>query len=196
MPSCPLQSPLDRSFTLPRPMANNAGAGCDVVCQKESEPFVTSASRLLVCNRRGSARRVRLPPGEPRRPVKGNIVKLLGDTSRSRRGTVEPLWGPRGLQANGFELCPRSECMLGFLTRGNGFLAGAAVVQWNHACFGVRGVSKRTSSNPVHGPSVDVALVGNPRRVHGQADGYKRLSNLQSCALPRTAGHLVDRSQE
>ncbi|MPC92039.1 putative peptidase C1-like protein F26E4.3 [Portunus trituberculatus] len=26
----------------------------------------------------------------------------------------------------------------------------AAVVQWNHACFGV---SKRTGSNPVHGPS-------------------------------------------
>ncbi|MPC49180.1 hypothetical protein E2C01_042975 [Portunus trituberculatus] len=30
----------------------------------------------------------------------------------------------------------------------------AAVVQWNHACFGVRRVSKRTGSNPVHGPSV------------------------------------------
>ncbi|MPC38931.1 hypothetical protein E2C01_032449 [Portunus trituberculatus] len=28
------------------------------------------------------------------------------------------------------------------------------VVQWNHACFGVRGVSKHTGSNPVHGPSV------------------------------------------
>ncbi|MPC68501.1 hypothetical protein E2C01_062703 [Portunus trituberculatus] len=40
-----------------------------------------------------------------------------------RRGTVEPcvLWGPRGLQAHGFESCPRSE--LGFLTQGNGFLA-------------------------------------------------------------------------
>ncbi|MPC32783.1 hypothetical protein E2C01_026112 [Portunus trituberculatus] len=30
---------------------------------------------------------------------------------------------------------------------------GAAVVQWNHACFGVRGVSKRTGLYPVHGPS-------------------------------------------
>ncbi|MPC57463.1 hypothetical protein E2C01_051443 [Portunus trituberculatus] len=30
---------------------------------------------------------------------------------------------------------------------------GAVVVQWNHACFGVRGVSKRTGSNPVYGPS-------------------------------------------
>ncbi|MPC60158.1 hypothetical protein E2C01_054196 [Portunus trituberculatus] len=29
----------------------------------------------------------------------------------------------------------------------------AAVVQWNHACFGVRRVSKRTGSNPVHGRS-------------------------------------------
>ncbi|MPC90880.1 hypothetical protein E2C01_085885 [Portunus trituberculatus] len=28
------------------------------------------------------------------------------------------------------------------------------MVQWNHACFGVRGVSKGTGSNPVHGPSV------------------------------------------
>ncbi|MPC24677.1 hypothetical protein E2C01_017764 [Portunus trituberculatus] len=29
-----------------------------------------------------------------------------------------------------------------------------AVVQWNHACFGVHGVSKRTGLNPVHDPSV------------------------------------------
>ncbi|MPC28104.1 hypothetical protein E2C01_021299 [Portunus trituberculatus] len=36
-------------------------------------------------------------------------------------------WGPRGLQAHGFESCPRSECRLGFLTRGNGFLAGEHV---------------------------------------------------------------------
>ncbi|MPC57574.1 hypothetical protein E2C01_051557 [Portunus trituberculatus] len=28
------------------------------------------------------------------------------------------------------------------------------VVQWNHACFGVQGVSKCTGSNPAHGPSV------------------------------------------
>ncbi|MPC51891.1 hypothetical protein E2C01_045747 [Portunus trituberculatus] len=34
---------------------------------------------------------------------------------------------------------------------------GAAVVHWNHACFGIRGVSKRTGSNPVHGPSVSWA---------------------------------------
>ncbi|MPC64132.1 hypothetical protein E2C01_058244 [Portunus trituberculatus] len=34
------------------------------------------------------------------------------------------------------------------------FLKGTAVVQWNHACFGVRGVSKRMDSNPVHGLSV------------------------------------------
>ncbi|MPC88892.1 hypothetical protein E2C01_083816 [Portunus trituberculatus] len=40
---------------------------------------------------------------------------------------------------------------------------GAAVVQWNHARFGVRGISKRTGSNPVHGPSVGWAssLGGN-----------------------------------
>ncbi|MPC43865.1 hypothetical protein E2C01_037518 [Portunus trituberculatus] len=42
------------------------------------------------------------------------------------RGTVEPckFWGPRGLQVHMFESCPRSECRLGFLTRGNGFLVG------------------------------------------------------------------------
>ncbi|MPC56713.1 Venom serine protease Bi-VSP [Portunus trituberculatus] len=33
-------------------------------------------------------------------------------------------------------------------------MKSAAVVQWNHACFGVRGISKRTGSNPVHDPSV------------------------------------------
>ncbi|MPC42853.1 Kinesin-like protein Klp10A [Portunus trituberculatus] len=32
------------------------------------------------------------------------------------------LWGLRGLQAHRFESCPRSECSLGFLTQGNGFL--------------------------------------------------------------------------
>ncbi|MPC77522.1 hypothetical protein E2C01_071979 [Portunus trituberculatus] len=39
---------------------------------------------------------------------------------------MEPcvLWDPRGLQAHGFESCPRSECRFGFLTKGNGFLAG------------------------------------------------------------------------
>ncbi|MPC69039.1 hypothetical protein E2C01_063252 [Portunus trituberculatus] len=38
---------------------------------------------------------------------------------------MEPsvLWGPRGLEAHGFESCPRSEGKLGFLIRGNGFLA-------------------------------------------------------------------------
>ncbi|MPC82629.1 hypothetical protein E2C01_077305 [Portunus trituberculatus] len=42
-----------------------------------------------------------------------------------RRSTVDSyaLWGLRGLQAHGFEFCPRSECRLGFLTRGSGFLA-------------------------------------------------------------------------
>ncbi|MPC95598.1 hypothetical protein E2C01_090816 [Portunus trituberculatus] len=34
------------------------------------------------------------------------------------------LRGPRDLQAHGFESCPRSECRLGFLTRGNGYLTG------------------------------------------------------------------------
>ncbi|MPC64098.1 hypothetical protein E2C01_058209 [Portunus trituberculatus] len=79
-----------------------------------------------------------------------------GREDKGRRGTVEPcvLRDPRALQAHGFESCPRSECRLGFLTQGNGFLADAAVVQWNHVRFGIRGVSKRTGSNPVHSRSV------------------------------------------
>ncbi|MPC46104.1 hypothetical protein E2C01_039813 [Portunus trituberculatus] len=36
-----------------------------------------------------------------------------------------------------------------------GLLFLSAVVQWNHACFGILEVSKRTGSNPVHGLSVD-----------------------------------------
>ncbi|MPC52470.1 hypothetical protein E2C01_046340 [Portunus trituberculatus] len=53
-----------------------------------------------------------------------NLGKL--NKSNSSRGIVEPcvLWGPRDLQAHGFESCPWSECRLGFLTQGNGFLAG------------------------------------------------------------------------
>ncbi|MPC90923.1 hypothetical protein E2C01_085927 [Portunus trituberculatus] len=39
---------------------------------------------------------------------------------------MEPclLWDPRGLKAHGFQSCPRTKCRLGFLTWGNGFLAG------------------------------------------------------------------------
>ncbi|MPC70938.1 hypothetical protein E2C01_065203 [Portunus trituberculatus] len=32
----------------------------------------------------------------------------------------------------------------------------AAAVQWNHACFEVRRVSKRTGPNLAHGPSLDI----------------------------------------
>ncbi|MPC56638.1 hypothetical protein E2C01_050603 [Portunus trituberculatus] len=35
----------------------------------------------------------------------------------------------------------------------------AAVVQGNHACFGIRWISKRTGSNPVHGPSVGLGFL-------------------------------------
>ncbi|MPC63969.1 Mitochondrial inner membrane protease subunit 1 [Portunus trituberculatus] len=45
-------------------------------------------------------------------------------TLLNRCGTAEPcvLWGPRDLHAHGFESCPQSECRLGLLSRGNGFL--------------------------------------------------------------------------
>ncbi|MPC34808.1 hypothetical protein E2C01_028210 [Portunus trituberculatus] len=38
-------------------------------------------------------------------------------------------------------------------------MSGAAMVQWNHACFGILRVSKRTGSNPVHGLRVDSSTV-------------------------------------
>ncbi|MPC45497.1 hypothetical protein E2C01_039196 [Portunus trituberculatus] len=65
----------------------------------------------------------RLPAYPPARPP---LSPPLHYFLRGRRGTVQPcvLWGPRGLQAHGFQSCPRSECRLGFLTRDNGFLAG------------------------------------------------------------------------
>ncbi|MPC07782.1 hypothetical protein E2C01_000349 [Portunus trituberculatus] len=49
-------------------------------------------------------------------------------------------------------LCGRSRVFVSYL------IIGAAVVHWNHAYFGVRGVSKRTGSNPVHGLSVGWGL--------------------------------------
>ncbi|MPC99695.1 hypothetical protein E2C01_095123 [Portunus trituberculatus] len=60
-------------------------------------------------------------------PVSKQFYGLNGIYRRQgRHSTVEPcvLWGLRGLQAQGFKSCPRSECRLGFLTWGNGFLEG------------------------------------------------------------------------
>ncbi|MPD02639.1 hypothetical protein E2C01_098235 [Portunus trituberculatus] len=58
-------------------------------------------------------------------------IQKQGGSSRVYCGTVEPcvLWGPRGLQAHGFESCPWSERRLGFLTRDNGFLAAHGSVK-------------------------------------------------------------------
>ncbi|MPC60261.1 hypothetical protein E2C01_054300 [Portunus trituberculatus] len=58
------------------------------------------------------------------RALAGSLASF--DTSSLVNNEVElcVLWGLRGLQPQGFESCPRSECRLGFLTWGNGFLAG------------------------------------------------------------------------
>ncbi|MPC63791.1 hypothetical protein E2C01_057894 [Portunus trituberculatus] len=50
-------------------------------------------------------------------------VCLKGHKPPSYSGTMRAL-GSEGLQAHGFESCPRSECKLGFLTWGNSFLVG------------------------------------------------------------------------
>ncbi|MPC83424.1 hypothetical protein E2C01_078133 [Portunus trituberculatus] len=52
------------------------------------------------------------------RCIYGNVnVAAVVQWNHARVGVT------RGLQAHGFESCPRSECRLGFLTRGKGFLA-------------------------------------------------------------------------
>ncbi|MPC09443.1 hypothetical protein E2C01_002055 [Portunus trituberculatus] len=55
--------------------------------------------------------------------------------------------------------------------------------QWNHACFGVRGVSKRTGSNPVHGPSADTS----PVHVDGLGVEVQNISghNVQEVTVMR-----------
>ncbi|MPC93285.1 hypothetical protein E2C01_088409 [Portunus trituberculatus] len=65
-------------------------------------------------------------PGAGKATKKYTAQETIQGDLGGRRGTVEPcvLWDPRGLQAHGFESCPRSECRLGLITRGNGFLAG------------------------------------------------------------------------
>ncbi|MPC72787.1 hypothetical protein E2C01_067100 [Portunus trituberculatus] len=60
----------------------------------------------------------RLVCGE-NKPTRKNVVTAIERYS----GTMRAL-GSEDLQAHGFESCPRSECRLGFLTQGNGFLAG------------------------------------------------------------------------
>ncbi|MPC34336.1 hypothetical protein E2C01_027721 [Portunus trituberculatus] len=54
-----------------------------------------------------------------------NRIDRYRETSKldGASGTMRAL-GSEGLQAHEFESCPRSECSLGFITRGNGFLAG------------------------------------------------------------------------
>ncbi|MPC81867.1 hypothetical protein E2C01_076505 [Portunus trituberculatus] len=52
--------------------------------------------------------------------------------------------------------------------------------QCNHACFGVRGASKRTGLNPVHGPNVD------------QLDTIMNLYSCQNAIIVRVLNqHLV-----
>ncbi|MPC85542.1 hypothetical protein E2C01_080323 [Portunus trituberculatus] len=61
-----------------------------------------------------------------RKFVELSILSYAGSLQTIRFEGAEScvLWGPRGLQVHGFKSCPRSECRLDFLTRGNGFLAG------------------------------------------------------------------------
>ncbi|MPC07734.1 hypothetical protein E2C01_000300 [Portunus trituberculatus] len=67
--------------------------------------------------------------------------------------------------------------------------ADTAVVQWNHACFGIRGVSKRTGSNPVHGLSAEAVRSMNRRnffstvtiKLKFPSGSMARISASQSC---------------
>ncbi|MPC40696.1 hypothetical protein E2C01_034261 [Portunus trituberculatus] len=78
-----------------------------------------------------------------------------------------------------------------------------SVRKWNHERFGVRRVSKRTGSNPVHGPSVGCASslgdtvslrvgfeIGDAQKIqyhppgHVQLFGVETLSCLYSVCKP------------
>ncbi|MPC46946.1 Sialin [Portunus trituberculatus] len=60
---------------------------------------------------------------------------------RIRKTEPCALWDPRGLQAHGFESCPWSECRLGFLTQGNGFLAARINPRHTLALLGCLGLA-------------------------------------------------------
>ncbi|MPC13338.1 Solute carrier family 22 member 6 [Portunus trituberculatus] len=73
----------------------------------------------------------------------------LTDRCAEESGVCLELWVPRSLQhttSSLFRFAASPPVFLASPTANS----GAAVVQWNYACFGVRGVSKRTGSNPVY----------------------------------------------
>ncbi|MPC94212.1 2-oxoisovalerate dehydrogenase subunit alpha, mitochondrial [Portunus trituberculatus] len=105
---------------------------------------------------------------------------------------MEPcvLWGPMGLQAHGFKSCPRSECRLGFLIRGNGFLAG--VLMWRgfpldsfiNQCYGNEADMGKGRQMPVHYGSVEhrFVTISSPLATQmpqavGTAYSFKRAQN-------------------
>ncbi|MPC30382.1 hypothetical protein E2C01_023647 [Portunus trituberculatus] len=73
----------------------------------------------------------------------------------------------KGLQAHGFESCPRSECKLGFLILGNGFLAGIL------------------TSHAIH----DLGRF-HIHKIVGMTEDLDMLSPEQQLALLNASGHL------
>ncbi|MPC80932.1 hypothetical protein E2C01_075530 [Portunus trituberculatus] len=69
--------------------------------------------------------------------------------------------GSEGLQAHGFESCPRSECRLGILTRGNGFLA--APEEWLAFIMTLETVATATADEEI---AVSVTLILAPEPHH------------------------------
>ncbi|MPC88257.1 hypothetical protein E2C01_083157 [Portunus trituberculatus] len=77
--------------------------------------------------------------------------------------------------------------------------------QWNHVCFGVREVSKRTGSNPVHGPSVAgnrskhmlyVTVSPTPTMDGGSNSDftvYSATSPVRFTSTPRVSHHVGGR---
>ncbi|MPC27936.1 hypothetical protein E2C01_021126 [Portunus trituberculatus] len=82
---------------------------------------------------------------------RGDLLRKITGTPTSQSALRDNVCN--GYQDYNFLSTGRMSQVTVYLSR-DGLRLNAAVVQWNHACFWVRGVSKRTSLNPVHGPSV------------------------------------------
>ncbi|MPC58358.1 hypothetical protein E2C01_052360 [Portunus trituberculatus] len=104
------------------------------------------------------------------------------------RGTVEPcvLWGQRGLQPHGFESCPRSECRLGFLTQGSGFLAGSNIGHGNTVeTLKVRGRDESKTHIQEH-------FTPSPRLFLKATETISRAETLHSLTATVFKGHRDD----
>ncbi|MPC34189.1 hypothetical protein E2C01_027570 [Portunus trituberculatus] len=111
----------DRLLNTPVPLM-------DKTCTTHSLPFPALSSKQKPGPAPAHHLMFNMPPKRP--PTSPAMPPSIAKKTRKSLTLEVVQWnhacfgGPRGLQAHGFESFPRSECRLGFLTRGNGFLTG------------------------------------------------------------------------